>query len=67
MSDYSMAVENAVLRHAIDRVRALHTCVTHDARFESGATFPICSHCLSGAGGFVDWPCPTIKAMDGAE
>ena len=41
---------------AVERVRALHVA----ARF-SGATRWVCSECC------IDWPCPTIRALNESE
>lgn len=48
-------------REAIERVRQLHQPI------ENGEWEPHCSHCREGVGyvDFVDYPCPTIKALDG--
>lgn len=46
---------------AIGRVRALHVRVD----LAPDALTTVCAHCCDSYGGVVDWPCPTIRALDG--
>lgn len=46
---------------AISRVRALHARV--DLAPDGRTT--VCGQCHDDDGMFVDWPCPTIQALDG--
>ncbi|MDG9701702.1 hypothetical protein [Streptomyces sp. DH37] len=45
---------------ALDRVRALH----QQYRFAGDDTTDYCAHCNQITGGWVPWPCPTIRALD---
>ncbi|MFK3734044.1 hypothetical protein ACI2LJ_27685 [Streptomyces sp. NPDC088090] len=46
---------------AIARVRALH----EQYRFGGDETTDYCAHCNQISGGWVPYPCPTLRALDG--
>ncbi|MFC8832323.1 hypothetical protein ACFT8V_03875 [Streptomyces griseoincarnatus] len=48
-------------RAAVARVRALH----QQYRFAGDDTQDYCAHCNQISGGWVPWPCPTVRALDG--
>jgi hypothetical protein len=52
--------EQAGLRSAFARVRALHT----QYRTTWTDEFDVCAHCTRGMD-LVRWPCATIRALDG--
>jgi hypothetical protein len=58
-----LASENATLRAAIDRVRALHA--PQEYTIWSGARLQRCTHCRDESGYCVPYPCPTLRALDG--
>ena len=60
------AAEIARLRATLDAVRALHEPITaiHAA---TRTRTQVCSGCGTDAGGWVAWPCPTIRAIEGDE
>lgn len=54
--------------NAVARLRALHKPVTERRQIH---TLTLCGHCQAeGAYGYaepVEWPCPTIRAIDGSD
>jgi hypothetical protein len=54
--------ENAQLRAAIDRVRALHTRKYAALRWDH---VPVCTKCKNDSGEYADHPCSTLRALDG--
>ena len=64
-ADYQKLLdENATLRAAIDRVRALHERETRTSRFGS-IVWHLCPHCRDDGGDPLEHPCPTLRALDG--
>ena len=56
----SAAAEVESLRAAVERVRGLH------APSRPTDLYPSCVECTHGCGtGDVDYPCPTLRALDG--
>jgi hypothetical protein len=56
----------ATLATAIERVRALHQ--PEDVQFTGGRVVTLCIHCNTGdpyVTVSMDWPCPTLAALDG--
>lgn len=53
--------ENGELRAALARVREMH-----DQYLPAAVDYDCCAHCNIG-GIYVEWPCPTIRALDGEE
>ena len=58
------AAENADLRAAIERVRALHERETRTSRFGS-IVWHLCPRCRDDGGDPLEHPCPTLRALDG--
>ena len=56
--------ENAKLRAAIERVRALHERETRTSRFGS-IVWHLCPQCHDSDGYLLVHPCPTLRALDG--
>jgi hypothetical protein len=50
-------------RAAEARIRGLH----QQYRFAGDDTTDYCAHCNQISGGWIPWPCPTIRALDGDE
>jgi|688.fasta_scaffold07997_7 hypothetical protein len=64
-ADYQKLLdENAQLRAAIERVRALHERETQTSRFGS-IVWHLCPHCRDEGGDPLEHPCPTLRALDG--
>lgn len=64
-TDYQKLLdENAQLRAAIDRVRALHERETRTSRFGS-IVWHLCPRCRDDGGDPLEHPCPTLRALDG--
>ncbi|MES9522424.1 hypothetical protein [Streptomyces capoamus] len=67
----SLAIADAVLavlggqtdRAVEARVRALH----QQYRFAGDDTTDYCAHCNQLSGGWIPWPCPTVRALDGEQ
>jgi len=65
-ADYQKLLdENAQLRAAIERVRALHVPDTLTFTGEiTGEVWKVCKHCRDDNGYAVEHPCPTLRALD---
>lgn len=50
-------------RAAVARIRGLH----QQYRFAGDDTTDYCAHCNQISGGWIPWPCPTIRALDGEQ
>lgn len=48
-----------VLVAAVERVQALHF-----QYLPAAVDFDCCAHCNQNSGGYVEWPCPTIRALE---
>lgn len=44
---------------AVERVQALHF-----QYLPAAVDFDCCAHCNQNSGGYVEWPCPTIRALE---
>ncbi|MFI8664251.1 hypothetical protein ACIGKR_29940 [Rhodococcus qingshengii] len=44
---------------AVERVQALHY-----QYLPAAVDFDCCAHCNQNSGGYVEWPCPTIRALE---
>jgi hypothetical protein len=63
-ADYQKLLdENAQLRAAIERVRALHA--PQEYTIWSGARLQCCTHSRDETGYCLPYPCPTLRALDG--
>ena len=67
----ALLAERDALADRIERVRAIHWPQPYaDADLRAvSPSLPkqVCAHCRSTGDGAVPWPCPTIRALDGAE
>ena len=54
-----LANELDALVSAVERVQALHF-----QYLPAAVDFDCCAHCNQNSGGYVEWPCPTIEALE---
>lgn len=62
-----LCAERDAARATIERVRAVHEPIqaVHYGRTTSTPT-RVCTGCGTDSGNWQTWPCPTIRALDGA-